>query len=494
MVALLGMAGLVWAQDIQLPVQSHVLSNGLKVLVLERHEVPRIACRLAFRVGGSYDPQGRTGLAHLMEHMAFRGTKNIGTKDWPAEERVMAKIETLMAEIIALEGQGDAASKARLAKLREQLKQANERQKLLGKENELWELYNTAGATGMNAYTSRDHTMYVVNVPANKLELYMWLESDRVANSVMRGFYTEREVVRDERRRSVDANPAGHYNEELNAVFYTAHPYRRPIVGWDSDLAKLTSADAAAFHSTWYVPQNAVMCLVGDVKAAEAFKLAEQYFGRIPRSAKPLRVPPMDEPEQHGERRVVAEVASRPSVRIMFHAPKFLEADSYAMDVAAMVLNGDSGRLYRKLVVEKGVALSAGAYSDNSPTAGAFGLSAEPKPGRTHQEVEEALVAEVEGLVTNPPTAQELARARNSYLADLVGGLESSDGLADALATYECFGDWHHLLTEPKKSVAVTAEDVARVIGKYLTVENRTVGWLKEKPAESRAPQGGDAQ
>lgn len=492
---LLLLAGLVSAQDLQLDVKEHELSNGLQVLVVERHDTPRVACRLAFSVGAVNEQEGRSGIAHLLEHMMFKGTRTLGTRDVDREQSLMAQIDAQMARIDALRGNDDDASQARTAALMARYHELLARQRDLTVSNEVGRVYQAAGATGLNAFTSYDRTVYTVEVPSNKLELFMWVDSDRMANPVFREFYSERDVVLDEWRRRMKGNPYGPFYERLNAVFYTSHPYRRPVIGWLWDVERLSRADAAEFFATHYIPANATLVVVGDVVAEQAFAMAQRYFGRIP--AKPRTAPRITrEPEQGGERRLTGRAQAQQQVIIQFHTPQFTHPDSPALEVAAGVLNGRSGRLYKDLVLGKDIALSAGAWSSAQRYAGEFGLSAQVKEGHTHQEVETALLAQTALLVSQPPTEHEMGRIRNGIEADFFNGLRTNGGLAGQLAHYATLGDWHPIMSRIESLKAVTPDDVAKVAERYLTESNRTIGWLlQETPPPTADPAaGGDAQ
>ncbi len=492
---LLLLTGLVSAQELQLDVKEHELENGMRVLVVERHDTPRIACRMAFAVGAVNEQEGRSGIAHLLEHMMFKGTRTLGTRDVDREQSLMAQIDAQMARIDALRGNDDDASRQRTAALMAGYHELLARQRDLMVSNEVHRVYQTAGATGLNAFTSYDRTVYTVEVPSNKLELFMWVDSDRMANPVFREFYSERDVVLDEWRRRMESNPYGPFYERLNAVFYTSHPYRRPILGWLWDVERLSRADAAGFFATHYIPANATLVLVGDVVAEEAFAMAKRYFGRIP--AKPGTAPRITrEPEQGGERRLTVRAQARQQVDIQYHTPHFTHPDSPALEVAAGVLNGRSGRLYKDLVLDKDIALSAGAWASAQRYTGEFGFSGQVKEGHTHQEVEAALLAQAALLVTKPPTEHEMGRIRNAIEAEFVNGLRTNGGIAGQLAHYATLGDWHLLLSRIDSLKAVTPDDVARVAERYLTESNRTVGWLlQETPTPTTDPAaGGDAQ
>lgn len=485
----------VVAQDVQLDVKEKVLSNGMKVLVVERHHTPRISCRLVYRVGAVNDPAGLTGIAHLFEHMMFKGTKVIGCKDAAAEAPIIERIDELMGQIADLKRQGTPEALAKIDALRREYESELARERQLIDTDELTDLYQRHGATGLNAGTGTDLTVFMVNVPSNKLELFMWLDSDRMSNAVLREFYVERDVVADERRMRVDANPYGYFREEMLSVYFTAHPYGRPVGGWADDIQRITRQQAADFFATYYAPNNATLVLVGDLEPEATFAMAERYFGRVPRSPKPIADLITHEPTQHGPRRIEVSTMARPVVTINYHVPPRRHPDFYPLSIAADVLNGRSGRLHKRLVLADDIAFSVAANMDGSAHAGTFTLIAMPKGPNTHQRVEDTLVAEIDRLKSEPPTGDEMQRVKNAADAEFIGGLRSNDGLAMQLAVMDAIIDWREVIEAPAKIKAVTADQVAEVAKKYLIQDNSTVGWVTTKPMPAgQASPGGGAQ
>jgi len=483
------------AQDVQLDVKEQVLSNGMRVLLVERHHTPRVTCRLVYRVGAANDPAGLTGIAHLFEHMMFKGTKVIGCKDAVAEAPIIERIDELMARIADLQRQGTPESLAEVAQLKEQYEAELARERELIEADELTDLYQRNGATGLNAGTGADLTVFMVNVPSNKLELFMWLDSDRMSNAVLREFYAERDVVADERRMRVDASPYGYFREEMLSVYFTAHPYGRPVGGWADDIQRITRQQAVDFFAAYYAPNNATLVLVGDLEPESTFAMAERYFGRVPRSPKPIPDLITEEPVQHGPRRIEVSTMARPVVTINYHVPARQHPDFYPLSIAADVLSGRSGRLHKRLVLADDTAFSVAASMDGSAHAGTFTLIAMPKGPNTHQKVEDTLVAEVDRLKSEPPTDEEMQRVKNAADAEFIGGLRSNDGLAMQLAVMDALGDWHEVIDAPAKIKAVTADQVAEVAKRYFIKDNSTVGWVTTKPMPAGPiPPGGGVQ
>jgi predicted Zn-dependent peptidase len=347
--------------------------------------------------------------------------------------------------------------------------------------NEFDRIYTEAGASGMNATTNPDSTIYWITVPANKLELWFWMESERLLQPVFREFYAERDVVKEERRTSVESTPTGPFDEQLNAMFWTSHPYKWDTIGWMSDLSTLSMADARQFFDTFYAPNNISAALVGNFEIEEAKALAERYFGRIPRGKNPVPDVVTLEEKQLAEKRMNAECDCQPQLGLQFHSVPFGHKDDYVFDVIAGLLNGQTGRLNKSLVLDKKIAASASASQDSQRWNGSFGLSAETQGDATPAELESALWAEVERLQNEAVPAGELTKVKNAVLANSFRRLQNPFFLLVQLLFYEGWGDVNYLNTSAAKTFAVTAEDVQRVAKRYLTRENRTVATYARK-------------
>lgn len=473
------------AQSLADRVVEQTLSNGLTVLMVERHQAPIISFQITYKVGSVNEHNGITGVAHLYEHMAFKGTERLGSSDYQKEKEVLDALEALNREIVQEEAKGPEADPERLKGFREKFEALEKEAKQWVVTNELAELYNRNGSVGFNASTSRDVTSYVVSLPSNRLPLWVAIEADRMANTVLREFYKERDVVLEERRRSVDTNPGGKLYETFLATAFLAHPYGYPTIGWPSDVGSLSATETERFFRTYYTPSNTVIALVGDFKAAEVIPLLEKTFGAIPSGPPPPRVVTV-EPPQLGERRVEVEDEANPQVVIGYHKPNFEHPDDPVFDVIDSLLSlGRTSRLYKKLVVEKKIAVGA---SSNSGTPGAryanlFTLSATPRAPHTAAEVEEAIYEELERLKNEPPTEKELEKVITNLNAGLVRSLRSNRGLASQLAYFEAVaGDWRYVLRNRDKIMEVTGEDVMRVARTYFTKKNRTVATLVQVP------------
>jgi len=464
------------------------LDNGLKFLVLERHEAPVVSFHTYADVGAVDEVKGITGLAHLFEHMAFKGSKTIGTKDYEAEAEAMAKVDELFLAIKAERRKGDRADEERLKELQKQLEEAREEAQEYLVHDEFEEVYVREGGAGFNAYTSYDATQYIVSLPSNKTELWMSMESDRFLNPVLREFYKEKDVVMEERRLGVESQPIGRLLEEFLAIAYKAHPYGEPVVGHMSDLETLTRSEAEAFFSEYYGPSNLTVAIVGDVNPQEIRNLAEKYFSRVPSDPKPDPVETV-EPPQLGQRRVVVEDPAQPFVLIGYHKPSINHPDNAVFDAITDIVGiGRTSRLYKSLVKEKKIAVAASGFpgmpGDKYPSL--FLFYAVPARGHSNQECEEAIYDEIDKLKTELVSPDELAKAKTRSRASLIRQLDSNSGLAAQLTFYEVVtGDWRNLFKQLDDIDKVQADDIQRVAKEYFTTKNQTVGIIETTVTEN---------
>ncbi len=464
------------------------LDNGLKFLVLERHEAPVVSFHTYANVGAVDEVKGITGLAHLFEHMAFKGTKTLGTKNYQAEAEAMARMDETFEAIKAEQRKGDRADKDRLAELQKQLKEAQEQAQEYLVHDEFEEVYVREGGIGFNAYTGYDATGYIVSLPSNKVELWMSMESERFLNPVVREFYKEKDVVMEERRLRTESQPVGRLLEEFLAIAYKAHPYGEPAVGHMSDLKTMTRAEAEAFFDKYYGPSNLTIAIVGDVDPEEIKTMAQEYFGRIPGGPKPDPVETV-EPPQLGERRVVVEDPSQPFVLIGYHKPSINHSDNAVFDAITDTVGvGRTSRLYKSLVKEKKIAVVATGFPGlpGNKYPGLFLFYAVPARGHKNQECEEAINVEIERLKTELVSPEELDKAKTRSRAGLIRQLASNSGLASRLTFYEVVtGDWRNLFKQLDHIEQVTAEDIQRVAKQYFVRKNRTVGVIETTTAEN---------
>ena len=494
----------VLAQEAKVPVTEITLENGMKLLLVERHESPRVAAGWGAHAGSVNEEVGVTGIAHLFEHMMFKGTNTIGTSDYEAEMKIMAQLDEIRTQMdVEYTALRDAKRRgevtgsiylpenqtARLAELREKMKELQEAQRSHIVNNEYDKIYTNQGATGLNAGTNQDATVYFIDVPANRLELWFWMESDRLLNAVFREFYSERDVVREERRMRVESNPTARFEEQFDFMFWGSIPYHHPVIGWPSDVESINRAQAENFFNTFYAPNNITAALVGDFDTDEAVALAKKYFGRIPRGENDPPEIITEEIEQIQERRMTATADTNPSVQIRWHAVSFVNRDSYALDVMTEILSGRTGRFYKALVEEKGLATGEPyAYLSAQKFAGSVEVGAELVEGVNHQAVEAALLAEIELLKKEPVSERELAKVKNLNLADSFRRLQSNFYLLLQLHFYDVLGDWQYLNTSPAEIQAVTTEDVMRVANDYFPAEGKNVLWYHRKEGSDEDP------
>ncbi len=474
------------------------LANGLTVLMVERHQTPVVSVNMTFGVGGVNEQVGQTGLAHLYEHMAFKGTRTVGTKDYEKERPILEELYRVGTELEqrqrelgrrSVERTASPEDRAALEVLQKRFTELQEQAGQFVAANEMALLYQRHGGVGLNAATGKDLTRYMINLPANRLPLWAALEADRMAHPVLREFYKERGVVMEERRLRNDDSPSGLLFETFTSAAFRAHPYGVPTIGWESDILSLTPAETEAFFKAYYGPGNATIAIVGDINPKEVMALIEQTFGRIP--AAPPQPPIVTvEPPQRGERRVEVEFDAEPSVAIGFHKPALGHRDDYVFDVIDAVLSdGLTSRLYTNLVREKRIAASVNSDS-NYPGVRApnlFVLNATPLAPHTTAEIESAIYAELERLKREPVSAKELEKVLNNLDADLVRALRSNGGLASQLALYQTVaGDWRYALKARDKIASVTTADIQRVAAEYFTKSNRTVATLVKKVGEKK--------
>ena len=486
-VALILPVGAQSLTDFEKRIHEFTLDNGLKFLVLERHEAQVVSFHTYADVGSVDEVKGITGMAHVFEHMSFKGSKTVGTLDYTGENQVLEKVDEAFLALKKERSQGNRADPQRLAELQQRLEEAQEKASRFMVHDEFEEAFIRAGSVGLNASTSSDATRYVVNLPSNKVELWMALESDRFLNPVLREFYKEKDVVKEERRMRTESRPRGRLMEEFLAVAFKAHPYGEPTIGHMSDVETMTRSEAKTFFQKYYVPSNFTVAIVGDVNLEEIRSLAETYFGRIPGAPKPDPVETM-EPPQTGQRRVVVEDPSQPWVVMGYHTPDINHADNVVLEAMSDILGtGRTSRLYKSLVKEKKIAVNASAFQGfpGSKYPGLFVFFATPARGHTTQENEEAVFAEIERLKTEPVSPQDLEKFKTQSRASVVRALASNRGLARQLTFYEVVtGDWRNLFKQLDAIDRVTAQDIQRVAREYFTSKNSVVGVIETRQSD----------
>ena len=490
------------ARSQELRVEEHVLSNGMKLLLVPRRDEPVVSGGWVAKVGSANERPGITGISHLFEHMMFKGTEAIGSKEPARDQKLMAeqeRVRGLMRDEEAKmrsalrRGEIDDVAKPesktpRYKELEKEFDALVKEQRDLLVKNEFNRIYTKQGASGMNASTNSDLTQYFITVPKNKLELWMWMESDRLKAPVFREFYSERDVVFEERRLRTESTPTGRLDEAFEEMFWHGHPYTWPVVGYPSDISAITKADADAYYALFYAPNNITAILVGDFDPKETVAAAERYFGRIPRGKNPPPEMTSLPPKWEAEMRFNGEADTNPQVGVNWHTVPFQHKDSYALQVLAQLLNGRTGRLYKAMVVGDGAVatnVTAGAFSRKY--AGEFGVEAQVKDGKTPEDAEKAIYVELERIKKDPVPAEELQKVKNNFAAQVFRSLQSNMGILYQLMGNEGRGDWKEFHEGPKRVQAVTSEDVRRVARTYLTKENRGVATYTRRAAAAGA-------
>jgi len=483
-------------KGLQIPVQEFQLDNGMTFLVVERHNAPVFSGYICVGTGSAYERIGNIGIAHLLEHMMFKGSQEVGTTDWGSEKDLMAKEDSVWARIDEAMQETRYIRLNQPEKLDQQLKYIEDLNSVLDSlaaassqyiiQNEFDQIYSRNGAAQFNATTGYDFTNYYVSLPSNRLELWFNMESGRLLNPAFREFFPERDVVSEERRQSVENSPDAKLFEQIIGTAFIAHPYQI-FWEWQSEENKLTRADAQDFFDTYYIPQRITVAIVGDVTLEEVKAMAEKYFGAMPRGRNPEPIYTV-EPPQVGERRIKLEFDAKPAMTVAYHKTAFDAPEEPAFSVIERLLGeGRTSRMYKSLVLEKQICLDVGVYTfpgnrlgDLHP--GIIYIDVYPKEGVPTAEVEQAIYDELQKLATEPVDEKELTKIKNNIEADFIWGTYNNMGLANFLARAQNLArDWRFLSDTREKLLAVTPEDIMTVAAKYFTKENRTVATLVPK-------------
>ncbi len=470
------------------------LNNGLTVVICSRPEAPVFSFYTLVDAGSVQDPMGLTGLAHMFEHMAFKGTDKIGTTNYPAEKIALAKVEKIYAAYIEERDKPVGRDDQKVADLKKQWQDAIKDAQQYVVEGAFDDILERNGAEGVNASTEDDETNYFYSFPENRLELWAYLESERFLHPVMREFYKERDVVIEERRLRTDSNPVGRLVEQFLTEAFQAHPYHRPTIGWMSDLNTFSATDAKKFFDEYYIPSNMVVAVVGDVTASETVPLLEKYFERIPSHEKPDERT-TTEPPQNSERRVVLQELAQPLYLEGYHRPDFRSPDDAVYDaISDLMSEGRTSRLYRSLVRDKKIASGTAGFTGfpGNKYPQLFAFYAFLMPGHKPEEAEAAIHAEIERLKTEDVSDDELKMIKTRAKANLLRGLADNEGLAEQLALYQTrYGDWRELFRQVDRIDAVSKADIRRVANEVFVANNRTVGII-ETATPAAANKGGE--
>jgi predicted Zn-dependent peptidase len=491
LISMIGLGAAVWADVESYPsatlqpyldralqqVTEFRLSNGMKFIIYERHEAPVISFLTYADVGGVNEPEGKTGVAHFLEHLAFKGTTRIGTKDARAEKVLLDQLDHVFGRLQQAKSSGQSPE---INRLQQEFDRLNQEAAGFVKQNEYGRIVQQEGGVGLNAATSADATVYFYSFPANKLELWMSLESERFLDPVFREFYQEKEVILEERRQRSEDSPLGKMIEAFQAAAFHSHPYKRPVIGYTEDIQNLTRQDIRTFFQTHYVPGKLTMAVVGDVDPIEVKQLAEIYFGRYP--AKPILLDKTpSESEQTEPRAVTLKLRSEPWYVEGYHRPASNHEDDPIYDLLDRILSdGRTARLYSSLVESKiGLSAQASASFPGDKYANLFMFYVAVAPGHTLDQVATTLHQELEHLKQDLVTAQELDRVKTQVKADLLETLDSNQGMANLLVEYEVkTGSWRNLFQYLDRIATITAADIQRVAQSTFRPENRTVGQL----------------
>jgi len=477
-----------------------VLPNGLKVLMVKRPQAPLVRCILGYRVGSVNERPGITGISHFHEHMMFKGTYSMGIKPGTLEKDMDydRQIDALMDQVVEEESKIKGRDEAKIVAIKKQVSDliAKQKAETIASE-EIWGAYQQAGGTGINASTGNEMTQYYVTLPKNKLELYLALEADRLANPVFREFYSERDVITEERRMG-ENQPGYFFQEQLNATFYAASPYGWDVVGWMSDISRVTKKEMIEYREQFYRPDNATLVLVGDVDPDQVMPLVTKYFGPLKSKGKSPRVRTEEpSPEYYRktygagfkppyiEKRVYGRAAATPEVTIMFHIPPLWHDDLAPLYVLGRAMSARTGKMYLEMVLRDDHATMVSAMASNSMYDGSFEVGAQAKEIKNETKIpidqlEKELWTYIEDVKKNPIDPQMLQRIKNSIEAQYLQSLAGT-GIAGTLARMETAYRWQFIEEQFKKRMAVTADDLLRVAKKYLNRDNGVTGVLERE-------------
>lgn len=487
---LLGFVSLEAAPDLtaQVPVETVQLANGLRILLVERPEMTTVAAGWVVEVGSADELPGKTGLSHLLEHLMFKGTRTVGTRNiekelvlLDREDQLQSKLRDLRSELLNAETSKRAKLEKRIAQSESDLRRVQAAARKQARLGEFSLLFSRLGSVGLNAHTLRDLTFYYVTVPAEKLEAWFWLESDRLMEPVFREFYKELAVIQEERRLRIESNPTGAADERLKSEFWNRHPYAWDPQGQPDDVEGLSRESARDFFEQHYTPGRITAALVGGFDSAQVRELAGRYLGRIPaRESSPrelLTLPSTGNPD--GERTLTLECQCPSQVQVLYPSAAFGKEDSRALEVLAAVLNGRSGRLYRSMVLGEQIAFSASALQSQLRQAGYFTFQAETKGMSSPGDLLTAWDQEVAKLQAEPVSIEELARAKNRLTADSFRRLKDPASLLAQLLVYQGMGNWQEINTWPRQVLKIDAEQVRAAARSYLVPAGRTVAFFR---------------
>ena len=462
--------------------EEYQLANGMKFILLPWGESPTFSVYIRMRVGGLDEDPGETGLAHFLEHMAFKGTRQIGTKNYAQEEPILKAMDEVGEKLAAEIKKGQGADQQKIKSHRDELKKLRQQQEPLIVREEISRLLLENGAQDINATTSKDMTSYFISLPSDKIAFWANIDSERIFYPIFREFYEERDVILEERRMRVDNDPDGKLYQELIAQAFVKSPYRWPTIGVAEDLMTLTRPTLEKFWRRYYVPENAVGVIVGKFDTAQVKKLLEETFGKVP--ASPLKRNPIaSDLPQTAERRFVLHAPGKERMTMVYHKPTLPDDDDYLFDLLnEIVANGRSTRLYKSLILNKRIASGVNSYTGapGSKLPNLFMISVTPLQGHDSEECLKAIDEEILRIQQEGVSEPELTGAKNRILADMIWKMESNDGMAEHISYFEGIGSsWKYLRDYEQVIQRFSTEDIKRLAQKYLVPSNRTIGILK---------------
>lgn len=454
------------------------LDNGLTFLLYERHDAPVVSFHTYVDVGSVNETYGITGISHMLEHMAFKGTTTIGAKDLKKELKLLNEIDKLFEKLYYLEDNN--GSKQEIAKLKKEIAKLQKEAEAAANIGEFDRIVTEAGSPDLNAFTAADATQYHYSLPSNKIELFCFLESDRFMNPVFRQFYKERNVVAEERRMRVESNPFGKLLEEFQCLCYKYHPYQIPTIGAMSDIQRYTREKVENYFKKYYGPQTMTIAIVGDFDTEKIKPMLKEYFGRLPVGEKPAKIV-TKEPEQTAVRKVVLKEKSQPVYLVGYHRPSARDrkADVAFKAIAQILGNGRTSRLYERLVKKERKAAYVGCFNgwpgDKYPSM--FLIYAIPTPGTSLDDIAKEIDEEIERLKTEPIKQEELKKVKSQAKADLIYSLDSNPGIAMLLTNYYVkLGDWREIFREVDMIERLTPKDIQDYAKKYLRANGKNIG------------------
>lgn len=472
------------ALDLRQRVKRLKLDNGMTALFLKREGAPVFSTQLKVKVGNIEEDKGAYGLAHFFEHMAFKGTSKIGTTDFETESKLMAKIEEVGTQLVELKKRGRPATDPQVTELLKTRQTLESEHNNLLVKSEFNQILQRHGGVGLNATTSNDFTTFYISLPVNKMEMWAYMESERFIDPVLRGFFTEVDVVAEERRMRIDNTPEGRLYEAFVERAFDESPYKVVVIGPPEDIQLYTPKQAKEFYSRFYIPSRMVLSLVGNFDLKEAEKIVRRYFSRIPAKKDTQKTHHAQKLDESFPREVIIKRSEKPRFYLGYHRPAHPHVDDIIFDVIQEILcSGRTARLYRKFVLNEKTAASVACYVSvpGARLDSLFSFYAMPHEGVTSQTLRDEIIQELLVLAEQGPTDRELERVKNMIDAELIYSLRSNSGLASQLAFYESLtGNWEYIYELQDKIHKVTAEDVKRVAKTYFVPQRQVTAYLEQ--------------